>query len=250
MPRPRRTSALIAADLSARPQAMALGLELRRRRKRRRLSQAALAARIGLEASREGEIERGEGASAPVRTWHALFGAVGAEVRFTVAADPLATPVDAAHLDIQELLLRHARLAGRVRRVELPTRPSDAWHSSDVAVIDARQRCLILQGAWNTFGDLGAAARSTNRKAAEARDLAASLADDGQPWRVATCWVVRATRRNVALVRRYPEFFAARFPGSSQRWVKALTEGAGPPADPGMVWCDVAATRLFAWRRG
>ena len=47
--------------------------------------------------------------------------------------------------------------------------------------------------------------------------------------------------------RPLPEVFASRFPGSSR--VEALTRGDPPPAEPGLVWCDVSATRLFAWRR-
>jgi hypothetical protein len=43
--------------------------------------------------------------------------------------------------------------------------------------------------------------------------------------------------------------FDAKFPGSSLAWVRALTGCADPPAEPGLVWCDVGATRLFAWRR-
>jgi hypothetical protein len=50
-------------------------------------------------------------------------------------------------------------------------------------------------------------------------------------------------------VDRYPHVFGAAFPGSSLRWVRALVAGDPPPADPGLVWCDVSATRLFAWRR-
>jgi hypothetical protein len=61
--------------------------------------------------------------------------------------------------------------------------------------------------------------------------------------------VVRSTARNRAIVTRYPEIFAARFPGSSRDWVSALTTGAVPPAAPGLVWADPAATRIFAWRR-
>ena len=74
---------------------------------------------------------------------------------------------------------------------------------------------IILQEAWNSIGDIGASLRSSARKAAEA-DAAAVLAggDDG-PYRVASCWVVRATARNRALVARYPEIFSAAFPGSS-----------------------------------
>jgi hypothetical protein len=44
--------------------------------------------------------------------------------------------------------------------------------------------------------------------------------------------------------------FASRFPGSSRRWVDALTTGTPPPRETGLVWCDVGATRLSEWRRG
>jgi hypothetical protein len=62
------------------------------------------------------------------------------------------------------------------------------------------------------------------------------------------CWVVRAARRNRALLATYPETFAARFTGSSRAWIDALTKGTPPPDVPGLVWCDVLTTRLFAWR--
>jgi hypothetical protein len=106
----------------------------------------------------------------------------------------------------------------------------------------------VLAECWNTIGDIGAAARSSERKRADAEALAAARWGEA-PAAVGVVWVVRATARNRALVARYPEVFAARFPGSSAGWVRALTEGAAPPDEPGLVWCDVAATRLFAWRR-
>jgi hypothetical protein len=105
----------------------------------------------------------------------------------------------------------------------------------------------IVIECWNSFGDIGAALRSTARKVAELGELLVSRwAEEG---RVASVWIVRATARNRQLVERYPEVFATRFPGSSRRWVEALTTGAEPPAEPGLVWCDVGATRLFEWRR-
>jgi hypothetical protein len=107
---------------------------------------------------------------------------------------------------------------------------------------------LLLVECWNSFGDIGAGARSTNRKLAEAEAFATAFWGE-QPHRVAGVWVVRATRRNRELVARYQDVFAARFPGSSARWVEALTRGIDPPHEPGLVWCDVRMTRLFAWRR-
>ena len=59
--------------------------------------------------------------------------------------------------------------------------------------------------------------------------IAALRWGDG-PRAVGLCRVVRATTRNRALVARYPEVFAAAFPGSSSGWVRALTSTAAPHA--------------------
>jgi hypothetical protein len=53
----------------------------------------------------------------------------------------------------------------------------------------------------------------------------------------------------VSVVARYPEVFAAQFPGSSARWVLAITSSTEFPDQIGMVWCGAAGTRLFAVRR-
>jgi hypothetical protein len=97
------------------------------------------------------------------------------------------------------------------------------------------------------IGDIGAAVRSSVRKAAELEALA--IGRWGEDATTGLVWVVRATARNRSLIGRYPEVFASRFPGSSRGWVAALTTGAEPPREPGLVWSDVNATRLFAWRR-
>jgi hypothetical protein len=108
---------------------------------------------------------------------------------------------------------------------------------------------LLLIECWSLIGDIGAAARSTSRKLAEAEATAMGLWGE-RPSRVAGCWVVRATKRNRELVSRYPEVFRSRFPGSSSEWVRAITTpSADPPTEPGLVWSDVAASRLFAWRQ-
>ena len=107
--------------------------------------------------------------------------------------------------------------------------PRARWirpRSTDVGLRGDRRRILILVECWNTIGDLGAAARATSRKLAEVEALA--IAQGGErPFTVRGVWVVRATARNRALVARYPEVFATRFPGSSARWVAALTIGSG-----------------------
>jgi hypothetical protein len=159
-------------------------------------------------------------------------------------------PADAGHLRIQEQILRLGRATGRARTFELPTRPSDPTASADVGLGDPDHRALILVECWNAIGDIGSAARSTARKVAEAEQLAIAREGEGGPYRVASVWVVRATRRNRVLVASYPEVFATRFPGSSVGWTLALAAGAAPPEQPGLVWCDIAATRPFAWRRG
>ena len=149
---------------------------------------------------------------------------------------------------MQEYLLGLARQTGRTATFELPTRPADPSRSIDVCVRDAHHRVLIIEEAWNTFADIGAAVRATHRKEAEAADLAATI-DDGPAYRVATVWVVRSTAANQAIIRRYPEVFAGAFPGSSRGWVRALTSDATPPMMSGLVWADPANRRIIETRR-
>ncbi|HET7726151.1 MAG TPA: hypothetical protein VFK54_02385 [Candidatus Limnocylindrales bacterium] len=97
---------------------------------------------------------------------------------------------------------------------------------------------------------LGGAIRSTDRKRAEADGLAVAIGRD-RPYRVATCWLLVDTAANRALVARYPGVLRARFPGSSRRWVDAITDGTAPPWDPGIAWIDPRSRRLVParWRR-
>jgi transcriptional regulator with XRE-family HTH domain len=263
----RRRRLALAAEAERRNQELVarLGESMRSARRRRRLSQRTLGARAGVGATTVGRIERGGGAPASLDTWARLTGALGLPFRVELGRDPIEQTADAGHLAIQELLLRLGRAHGRARTFELATRTHDPSRSVDVCLRDDRQRVLILLEAWNRIDDIGAAARSTDRKVAEAEGLAAVLGaqlplaggvpdgndvQDGPPYRVASAWVVRVTRRNRTLVFTYPEVFRARLPGSSLGWVGALAAGRDPPQEPGLVWCDVGATRLFAWRRG
>lgn len=248
MTRLRRTE--LVAEAARRNQILLarLGAELRASRKRRRWTQARLGEAIGVVQSTISDMELGHGASLSLDVWQRAFLAVDRQLLLDTSRDPASEPADAGHLLIQELVLRLGRPAGFLGTFELTTRPGDPARSADVGLRHDRRRVLVLVECWNTIGDIGAAARSTARKLSEAEGLAVAIGGE-RPYAVRGCWVIRDTRANRALLARYPEVFAARFPGSSTGWVRALVDGAGPPVEAGLVWCDRQGRRLFAWRR-
>jgi hypothetical protein len=194
-------------------------------------------------------MERGLGGGVTLDGWQRVALAIARPHIVSLQRDLDGDTADAGHVAMQELVLRHARLGGFAATFELATRPVEPWRSADIGLRDDARRILVGCECWNSIGDIGAAVRSTTRKHAELEALGAAAWGDADR-RVGVVWVVRATARNRALVARYPEVFASRFPGSSAGWIATLTTGAAPPDDPGIVWCDVHATRLFPWRRG
>jgi transcriptional regulator with XRE-family HTH domain len=229
--------------------AAALGQTVRTGRKRLHLTQAALGSRVGVHQSWISRIELGRGQAVPLELWIRIGVALGQPIAVSLSR-PLGVtrqPVDAGHLAMQEYLLGLARTTGRSASFELPTRPSDPSRSVDVCVRDVRHRVLIIEEAWNTFGDLGAAIRATHRKGAEAAELAATT-DDGPAYRVATVWVVRDDAINRSIVARYPEVIRSAFPGSSRGWTGALVSGDRPPESAGFVWFDSARRQVHAWK--
>jgi transcriptional regulator with XRE-family HTH domain len=249
MAKPRRPSLASEAAQRNRSQLAVAGAELRDSRRRRHWTQRQLGQRAGVSQTTISRMERGLGGPLTVDTWQRVFNALGRRLILEGGRDPIEEPQDAAHLALQELVLRLGRGAGYAGSFELSLRSTDRSRSTDVGLRDDRRRLLVLIECWNVFGDIGAAARATTTKVREAEAFAIAVGGD-RPHRVASCWVVRATRRNRGIVDRYPEVFATRFPGSSTGWVHALTEGTEPPEQAGLVWADVAATRLFAWRGG
>ena len=248
MPKMKRSELAVEACRRNREQLTGLGRGILEARRRRRRTQQQLADDAGVSRSALGRIERGEGGGHTMDTWQRVALATGTPLIVKPQRDPLEDAADAGHLAIQELLLRLGRQNGFRGSFELSTRPSEPWRSSDVGLRDDRLRRLWLIECWNSMGDIGAGARSSTRKVAETEAFAVAIGGEA-PYRVASCWVLRDTGRNRALVRRYPEVFASRFPGSSHRWVRALTTGAEAPTEPGLVWCDRDATRHYAWRR-
>lgn len=248
MPTRIRTKLAVDAERRNLEQLARAGGEVREGRRGKRLTQEQLGDRVGLGQATISRAERGHGGGLTMDAWQRIALAVDRPLVVTFQRDTTGETADAGHLVIQELVLRLGRPAGYAGSFELPTRPAEPWRSADVGLRNDAARRLVLVECWNTIGDIGAAARSSERKRADAEALAAARWGE-KPATVGIVWVVRATARNRALVARYPEVFAARFPGSSAGWVRALTEGAAPPDEAGLVWCDVAATRLFAWRR-
>lgn len=244
----KRGELAIDARRRSQEQAARLGGQLATARRLRRLTQLQVGELVGVARSTVSTAERGAGAGLTLDTWQRLALAVDRPLILELQRDRFDGPADAGHLAIQELILRLGRRAGFQTTFELPTRPDNPRYSVDVGLRDDRRQRLILVEAWNTIGNIGAAIRSTNRKIAEADALGAAFWGEGRH-QIAACWVVRASRANRELVALYPELFTTRFGGSSIGWVRALEEAGDLPDAPGLVWCDVRATRLYAWRR-
>lgn len=237
-------------DQRAEAAADGAGNEVRASRLRRRLTQKALAERAGISRSQVAKIETGRGAVVPWSDWFAVAAALERTFRVEFARDPLEEPADAGHLEIQQLVIWLGRQNGFDRRVELPNRAGGPTRWTDVALVNQASRRVLLIECVNVFGDIGASFRSSDRKVADAAQLAVALGGDGQPYEVGACWVVRDSARNRELLARYEDLFASRFTGSSRAWLDALNRGLPPPTESGLVWCDATASRLFAWRRG
>jgi transcriptional regulator with XRE-family HTH domain len=163
----RRTQLAVEADTRNREQLARVGSVVRTARLRRRLTQAGLGARVGLSRMAISRAERGLGGGLTLDAWQRIALALGMPLTLGLQRDAAEAPLDAGHLGIQELILRHARATGRGRGLELPTKPAEPWRSIDVSLFDDQLRVLIVVECWNTIGDVGASARGSSWKAAE-----------------------------------------------------------------------------------
>ena len=233
------TAILTDAAIETRRIAATMGLEARTTRKRRRRTQMSVSDEIGISRSRYAELERGEGAMAPLDTWVRVGLVLGRPLSVSLSRglDP-ELPADAGHLAAQEWLIARARLHGRGARFELPTRSAPGSPVADVVLRDDPQRTLGLFEIWNRFDDLGAATRTSDTKVADADVLARLAGGDEQPYRVAAGWILVDSAANRRLVARYPAIVRARFPGSSAALVRALRDGTPFPLGPAIAWFD------------
>jgi transcriptional regulator with XRE-family HTH domain len=202
-------------------------------RKRRRWTQDRLAAVVGVSQAEISYLERGYGSRTPIETWVAIGIALKRPIAIGFSRDVVAPLQDAGHLAAQELVIRLARAAGWRVAFEAPIDREAPGLTSDLRL--DRAGGTVLGEIWNRVDDLGAAARSSDRKLA-----AVHRVDPG-----AVCvWLLVDTAANRRIIRRYPELLRARFPGSSTAWVRALTTGTNPPSRPGIAWIELSSGRL------
>jgi asparagine synthetase B (glutamine-hydrolysing) len=176
-------------------------------------------------------LESGGGSRTSIETWVAIGVALRRPVAISFSRDGVQPLNDAGHLEAQELVLRLATAAGWAGAFEVPSRPDEPRHSSDLVLRRAGETVLVE--IWNRLDDLGAAVRSTDRKVAE-------LAND----RLVECWLLVDTVANRAIVRRYPTILRSRFPESSAALVRAISQAAPLPRRSAAAWIDLRAAML------
>jgi transcriptional regulator with XRE-family HTH domain len=247
MLRTRSTETSTAGRREAIAIAATLGREARATRRRRHRTQAQVAATAGCSRARYAELERGEGATAPLDLWVKVGLALGRPLAISFSrdvGDSNQALADAGHLAAQELVLRLGRLNHRLANVEFPASARRMPGVIDVLLRDDRARVLLMLEVLNRTHDLGAAARSTDRKYADIEGLAILIGADAGPYRVAVGWLLTETAANRRLVAAYPEILRARCPGSSVALAKSLMTGSPPPTEPAIAWVDVRADRI------
>lgn len=253
-PRQPRHASTLATDaaIETRRIAATLGKEARATRRGRRRTQASVAAEVGTSRSRYAELERGDGAMAPLDLWVRIGLVLARPLAIALTRDLAAPlPKDAGHLIGQEWVIERARAHGRGVDFELAVREGRTSPVADVVLRVDAERVLELVEIWNRLDDLGAATRSSDRKLAEAAVLGAMAGGDDRPYRVGMCWLLIDSAANRALVGRFPAIFVARFPGSSEQLVRALRDGGTFPARPAIAWFDprIATVRSMRLRR-
>ena len=209
-----------------------------------RLSQRHLAERVGISQTALSRLERGLGAGTGLDIWAACAAALGVQLAaFFEQAAGASLPKDIEHLRRQNLVLSVSAPGGWAGIPEAIVDPGRWLRSIDVLLERAVRREVAVVEIWDLLLDGGEAMRGLESKVHAVRERL------GPSWSVHGLLVVRGTHRNRALVRELRQLFAARYPASSQEWLRALSDPAtSMPKASGFAWTTVDGTRLFAAR--
>jgi transcriptional regulator with XRE-family HTH domain len=220
-----------------------IGIGLRESRLALRMTQAEASDRAGISQASLSRIERGVAGAASLETLASCAAAVGTQLAAFIEARPGADlPRDIEHLRRQELVIELSRGGEWAPQPELAIDPRAVRSRSiDVHLVrfGGAERAIIE--IVDLMADGGAEFRNLTDKVAAVRRIA------GDGARVRGLLVLRATARNRAILAEFPGLFAARFPGSSSQWLRALSDPTVPmPDGDGLVWSTVRGDRLFA----
>ncbi len=243
----RRTRGQVLAEQQARELARRLGTSIRSGRLALGERQVDSAERAGVSQQTWSSVERGADPRVTLDTVCRCAMAVDSALRaYLERISSADRPRDAVHLRHQELVLSLARRGGWTGVPEAAL-DRDARTSRSLDVLLTRRSEWAIVEIWDWFDDVGQAFRDWDRRldalerlaiartpppsVAIARTRAASAPAD--PPRSSGVWLVRSTRRNRELVSDHGNLFRARFPGSGQAWLRALTDPlADLPARP------------------
>ena len=233
------------ADARATYLARRLGTGLREARLAAGATQGGLGATVGLSQQEISRLELGRGMDAGLDTWAACAASVGLQLAAFLERAPGADqPRDIEHLRRQNLVIRESTPGGWDPLPE-DLLPDGTPHprSIDVHLVRARRREAAIVEIWDLILDGGAAMRGLEGKVATVRERL------GADWNVQGLLLVRGTQRNRRLVAELRPLFSARYPASSDAWLRAFAHPeARLPNAGALAWTDVPGTRLIAAR--
>lgn len=222
-----------------------LGVGLRGARLGAGLLQREVAVRAGVSQPEVAKLEGGHGVDTGIDTWAACAAALGLQLAALFEGVPGADlPRDIQHLRRQNLVVATSTPGGWASEPESAV-TDDGFRprSIDVLLTRVARREVAVVEIWDLILDGGAVMRGLEAKVHATRQRR------GPDWHVQGLLVVRGTQRNRRLVGSLSALFAARYPASSQAWLRALRDPATPmPSSAGLAWTDVAGTRLIAAR--
>jgi transcriptional regulator with XRE-family HTH domain len=222
-----------------------LGVSLRDARQAAGLTQRQLADRAGVSQPEIVRLEAGDGWDTGIDTWAACAAGTGTQVAAFLERMPGADlPRDIEHLRRQNLVIRESAPGGWHPLPEALL-PDGTLHprSIDVHLTREPRREVAVVEIWDLILDGGAAMRGLEGKVQTLRERL------GQPWNVQGLLLVRGTRRNRDLVRELVPLFAARYPASSEAWLRAFRDPETPlPSAGGLAWTDVKGDTLIPSR--